>query len=91
MLLIDVVTENATEAERMQAKGHTDPKIYRRHYLNRIVNRIVSTDILACFLRLPSREGLMRLAGHMSLTCDVNAPTNLTTEQKEQLTTDPAL
>lgn len=67
--------------------GHTDPNIYRRHYLN----QIVTTDTLACFLGVPSREGLMRLAGHMSLTRDVNAPTALTAEQREQLTFDPAL
>jgi hypothetical protein len=55
----------------MQALGHTDPNIYRGHYLN----QIVTTDTLACFLGIPSREGVMRLASHMSLTRDVNAPT----------------
>ena len=42
----------------MQAMGHTDPNIYRRHYLN----QIVTTDTLACFLETPSRQGIMRLA-----------------------------
>lgn len=71
----------------MQAMGHADPNIFRRHYLN----QIVSTDTLACFLRTPSREGLMRLAGHMSLTRDVNAPTSLTEKQKQDIVADPAL
>jgi Protein of unknown function (DUF3435) len=57
----------------MQAMGHTDPNIYRRHYLN----QIVTTDTLACFLGTPSREGIMRLVSHMSLTRDISAPTAL--------------
>jgi Protein of unknown function (DUF3435) len=79
--------ENATEAERMQAMGHADPNIYRRHYLN----QIVTTDTLACFLGAPSREGIMRLASHMSLTRDVNAPTALSQSQRDEIRANPVL
>jgi hypothetical protein len=81
------MTETATEAERMQAMGHADPNIYRRHYLN----QIVSTDTLACLLSSPSGEGIMRLAGHMSLTRDANAPTALSPSQRDELREHPQL
>ena len=71
----------------MQAMGHIDPNMFRRHYLN----QIISTDTLACFLRMPSREGLMRLAGQMSLTQDADAPTSLSEKQKQDILADPAL
>ena len=71
----------------MQAMGHTDPNIYRRHYLN----QIVTTDTLACFLETPSREGIMRLASHMSLTRDVNSPTALSQSQIDEIRADPVL
>lgn len=71
----------------MQAMGHTDPNIYRRHYLN----QIVTTDTLACFLGTPSREGIMRLASHMSLTRDVNAPTALSQSQVNEVRANPVL
>src|SRR5271155_5688430 len=67
----------------MQVMGHTDPQIYRRYYLN----QIITTDTLACFLGSPSRDGLMRLASHMSLTRDSNAPNTLTPAQKEEVHT----
>ena len=71
----------------MQAMGHADPDIYRRHYLN----QIVTTDTLACFLGAPSREGIMRLASHMSLTRDVNAPTALSRSQIDEIRANPVL
>jgi len=74
-----------TEAQCMQSMGHTDPQIFRRHYLN----QIITADTLACFLSAPSREGIMRLVGHMSLTRDPSAPNALSQAQKDELHSHP--
>lgn len=51
----------------------------------------MTTDTLACFLGTPSREGIMRLASHMSLTRDVNAPTAMSESQVNEIRANPVL
>jgi hypothetical protein len=82
-----MLLEHATEPERMQAMGHVDPNLFRRHYLN----QILTVDTLACFLGTPSRAGVMKLASHMSLTRDTKAPTALSEHQKNELRANPIL
>ncbi|KAK5310774.1 hypothetical protein LTR70_009232 [Exophiala xenobiotica] len=75
-----------SSAERMQLMGHDDPNMYQRYYLN----QVITTDTFACSLGTPSRQNIMKLASHMSLTRDVNAPTALSDAQKWEVRSDPA-
>lgn len=75
----------ASEPIRNQVMGHSDSNIYHRYYQNQVVD----ADTVSAFLEEPSNKAVLRLAGHVSLTKDPNAPTRLTPAQRQEILRDP--
>jgi hypothetical protein len=67
--------------------GHVNGFIYKKSYRNQIVD----ADIVSAFLETPSDEAIMKLMGHISLTRDLNAPTQSTSAQRRQVRDDPEI
>ena len=53
--------------------GHARAGIFDQYYRN----NIIQMDTQSAFLGVPSRDALIKLAGHMSLTRDPTAPTSI--------------
>ena len=53
--------------------GHARAGIFDRYYRN----HIIQLDTQSAFLGVPSRDAMIKLAGHMSLTRDPAAPTSI--------------
>lgn len=76
--------EIATPAERNQIMGHHNSAIFEKHYQN----RVVSIDISAAFLKMPSRDSLIASVGHIGIDRDPRAPQRLSTEEQDAALTD---
>ncbi len=59
--------------------GHTNSSIYERFYQN----RVVSIDISAAFLKMPSRSSLIASVGHIGIDRDPRAPLCLDSEEED--------
>ena len=57
--------------------GHSRAEIYDRYY----VSQYVKKDIQAAYLGTPSKNALIGLVSHMSITRDPRAPTHLNKQQ----------
>lgn len=73
-------------AERDQVMGHANSRTFEFY-----LNEQVKLDVQAAFLGLPSRDVLLKAVGYMGLTADPHAPTKLTPEQTQAMTSDPKL
>ena len=57
--------------------GHSCAEIYDRYYISQYVKK----DIQATYLGTPSKNALIGLVSHMSITQDPRAPTHLNKQQ----------
>lgn len=65
--------------------GHRKSLTYAHHY----INQHVQLDTVSTFLQEPSKTAIMQLATRALLTCDANAPTELTDEEKQEVSAIP--
>ena len=83
----EAINKTATVAERNQAMGQMRSDIFDKYY----VNQITGSDHQAAFLGIPSRDALMRLAGHMSLSRDPRVMSALRKGPSPNVSGDPHL
>lgn len=67
--------------------GHSNSQIFVRYYQS----RVVSTDISAAFLKMPSRSSLLASIGHIGIDRDPRAPLQLELEEKKAVLSDQRL
>jgi hypothetical protein len=65
--------ELATTAERNQVMGHSRAEIFDKYY----INQVVGTNTQSAYLETSSKNALINLTGHMSLTRDLRAPDSI--------------
>lgn len=74
-----MINKIAASAERNQIMGHSNSNIYEKFYQN----QVVSTDISAAILKMPSRSSLLASVDHIGIDRDPRAPLHLDTEEQD--------
>lgn len=82
----EAVEAVATQPQLQQVMCHRDAGIYQAY-----INQRVQCDVQAAFLGQPSATALFKAVTHMSRHVDPRAPTDLSTEDKDSLKTDPEI
>ena len=64
--------------------GHSNSSIFEKYYQN----RVVSIDISAAVLKMPSRSSLLASVGHIGIDRDPRAPLHLDTKERDAALAD---
>ncbi|KAF1349750.1 hypothetical protein BDV97DRAFT_295949 [Delphinella strobiligena] len=83
----EAIDKVATAAERNRAMGHSRSEIFDKYYVNQTIN----VDLSSAYLGTPSRDAIVRLASHMSLTRDPRVHAAISSVPEAQEDSDPIL
>ncbi|QSS63012.1 hypothetical protein I7I51_00068 [Histoplasma capsulatum] len=83
--VINILNGKVPSSVRDQVADHDSNAV--RYY----INQVVQVDVWALVTGFPSDEAAQAVAHSLRLVADITAPTELTDEQKNRITTDPKI